>query len=47
MVEDEAAIAGAVAARLRAEGFEVEIAGDGHAGVELCRAVRPTSSCST
>lgn len=41
MVEDEASIAASVAARLRAEGFEVEIAGDGHAGVELCRSFRP------
>ena len=41
MVEDEASIAASVAARLRAEGFEVEIAGDGHAGVELCRTFRP------
>jgi len=41
VVEDEASIAASVAARLRAEGFEVEIAGDGHAGVELCRSFRP------
>ena len=41
MVEDEASIAASVAARLRAEGFEVEIAGDGLAGVELCRSFRP------
>ena len=41
MVEDEASIAASVAARLRAEGFEVEIAGDGQAGVELCRSFRP------
>jgi DNA-binding response OmpR family regulator len=41
VIEDEAAIAGAVAARLRAEGFEVEIAMDGPAGVELCRRIRP------
>ena len=41
MVEDEASIAASVAARLRAEGFEVEIASDGHAGVELCRSFRP------
>ena len=41
MVEDEASIAASVAARLRAEGFEVEIAGDGNAGVELCRSFRP------
>jgi DNA-binding response OmpR family regulator len=41
LVEDEETIAGAVAARLRAEGFTVEVAGDGPGGVELCRAVAP------
>ena len=41
MVEDEAVIAAAVAARLRAEGFEVEVAHDGAAGVDLCERVRP------
>ena len=41
VVEDEATIAASVAARLRAEGFEVEVAGDGPAGVELCRRFRP------
>jgi len=41
VIEDEATIADSVAARLRAEGFEVETAGDGHAGVELCRRFRP------
>jgi len=41
VIEDEATIADSVAARLRAEGFEVEIAGDGPAGVELCRRFRP------
>jgi DNA-binding response OmpR family regulator len=41
VIEDEAAIARSVAARLRAEGFEVETAGDGLEGVELCRAFRP------
>jgi DNA-binding response OmpR family regulator len=41
VVEDEQVIAAAVAARLRAEGFAVEIAHDGPAGVELCRRVRP------
>jgi DNA-binding response OmpR family regulator len=41
VIEDEAVIAGAVAARLRAEGFAVEVAGDGPAGVELCDRVRP------
>ncbi|MGH2949867.1 MAG: response regulator transcription factor [Solirubrobacteraceae bacterium] len=41
VIEDEQVIAGAVAARLRAEGFAVEVAGDGPAGVALCDRVRP------
>jgi DNA-binding response OmpR family regulator len=41
VVEDEALIAEAVATRLRSEGFEVTIAADGPAGVELCRRLRP------
>jgi DNA-binding response OmpR family regulator len=41
VIEDEEVIASAVAARLRAEGFAVEMAHDGVAGVELCRRVRP------
>jgi DNA-binding response OmpR family regulator len=41
VVEDEATIAAAVAARLRSEGFDVEIARDGVAAVDLCRAYRP------
>jgi len=41
VVEDEEAIAGAVAARLRAEGLTVEVAGDGLEGVALCERVRP------
>ena len=41
VIEDEATIAESVAARLMAEGFEVEVAGDGHAGVELCRRFHP------
>jgi DNA-binding response OmpR family regulator len=41
VIEDEATIAASVAARLRAEGFEVEVAEDGPAGVELCRSFRP------
>ena len=41
VIEDEASIASAVAARLRSEGFTVEVAGDGPAGVALCRDVRP------
>jgi DNA-binding response OmpR family regulator len=41
VIEDEQVIAAAVAARLRAEGFAVEIAHDGPAGVALCDRVRP------
>ena len=41
VVEDEATIAGAIAARLRSEGFRVEIAGTGPEGVALTRAVGP------
>ncbi len=41
VVEDEESIAAAVAARLRAEGFTVEVAHDGPSGVELCRTFRP------
>jgi DNA-binding response OmpR family regulator len=41
VIEDEATIAASVAARLRAEGFEVETAGDGIAGLDLCRRLRP------
>jgi two-component system OmpR family response regulator len=41
VIEDEATIAGAVAARLRSEGFDVEIAREGVAGVDLCRTYRP------
>jgi len=41
VVEDEAAIAAAVAARLRSEGFRVEVAGTGPDGVERCRRLRP------
>ena len=41
VVEDEAPIASAIAARLRSEGFEVEVAADGPAGVELCEKVQP------
>jgi len=37
VVEDEAVIAAAVGARLRAEGFDVEVAGD---GLEVCRRVQ-------
>jgi DNA-binding response OmpR family regulator len=41
VVEDEAPIAAAVAARLRSEGFAVEVAVDGLAGVEVCERVQP------
>src|SRR5918999_565227 len=41
VVEDEHTIAASIAARLRKEGFEVEIAADGSAGIELCDRLRP------
>jgi DNA-binding response OmpR family regulator len=41
IIEDEAAIAAAVAARLRSEGFSVEIAADGPVGVERCHDLQP------
>lgn len=41
VVEDERAIADAVAARLRAEGFRVELAGDGPGAVRATRDFRP------
>jgi DNA-binding response OmpR family regulator len=41
VIEDEEVIASAVAARLRAEGFAVEVAFDGPSGVALCARVRP------
>jgi DNA-binding response OmpR family regulator len=41
VVEDEMPIAEAVAARLRSEGYAVEIAADGPSGVELCERTRP------
>jgi hypothetical protein len=41
VVEDEATIAGSVAARLRKEGFAVEIAADGPAAVDRARALLP------
>src|SRR6201991_4733882 len=41
VIEDEEVIASAVAARLRAEGFVVEVAHDGLEGVALCDRVRP------
>ena len=41
VVEDERTIAEAVAARLRAEGFTVEVAGDGPSAVEAARRTPP------
>lgn len=41
VVEDDALIADAVAARLRAEGFTVEIAVDGPTGVRACERLQP------
>jgi DNA-binding response OmpR family regulator len=41
VIEDEDDIAGAVAARLGAEGFRVEVASTGPDGVELCRRLAP------
>ncbi len=41
VVEDEQAIADAVAARLRNEGLLVEVAGDGPSGVARCEELRP------
>ncbi len=41
VVEDEAPIASAVAARLRSEGFDVEIAADGTSGIEKAERLRP------
>jgi DNA-binding response OmpR family regulator len=41
VVEDEATIAQAVAARLRSEGFLVEVAEDGPSGVAACARLQP------
>jgi DNA-binding response OmpR family regulator len=41
VIEDEASIADAIAARLQSEGFEVSVAHDGLAGVELTASVKP------
>ncbi len=41
LIEDESAIATSIAARLRAEGFAVDVAADGPGGVELCGRVHP------
>lgn len=42
VIEDEEAIASAVAARLNSEGYRVEIALDGNAGVALTERVQPS-----
>jgi DNA-binding response OmpR family regulator len=41
VIEDESSIASAVAARLRSEGYAVEVALDGPSGVTLCDRLRP------
>jgi DNA-binding response OmpR family regulator len=41
VIEDEAVIADAVAARLQSAGHEVHVAGDGRTGIELCDRQRP------
>ena len=41
VIEDEQPIAEAVAARLRSEGYHVEIAADGPRGIDVCDRVRP------
>jgi DNA-binding response OmpR family regulator len=41
VIEDESTIAAAIAARLRSEGFAVDVAANGPEGVELCRRVNP------
>jgi DNA-binding response OmpR family regulator len=41
IIEDERDIAEVVAARLRSEGFDTEICGDGASGVERCRVLQP------
>jgi len=41
VIEDESSIAEAVAARLQSEGYRVEIAADGPAGVALCDRLEP------
>jgi DNA-binding response OmpR family regulator len=41
VIEDEITIAQAVAARLKTEGYAVEVAADGPGGVELCSRLKP------
>ena len=42
VIEDEPAIADAVASRLRSEGFTAEVAADGPSGVRLCERANPS-----
>ncbi len=41
VVEDEVAIAEAVAARLRSEGYQVDLAHDGPTGIDMCARLQP------
>ena len=41
VIEDEEVIAAAIAARLRNEGFAVEVAHDGRGAIALCDRLRP------
>jgi DNA-binding response OmpR family regulator len=41
VIEDEEMIAASIAARLRSDGFEVDLAHDGRDGIALCRRTRP------
>jgi DNA-binding response OmpR family regulator len=41
VIEDEEMIASSIAARLRADGFDVDVAHDGAEGVALCRRTHP------
>ena len=41
VIEDERVIANAICARLRSEGFEVDVAYDGPSGLALCDRLRP------
>ncbi|GGG22775.1 hypothetical protein GCM10007304_40720 [Rhodococcoides trifolii] len=41
VVDDEVTIAESIASRLRAEGFVVDIAGDGPTAVRMCDELRP------
>ena len=41
VVEDNAVVAGVYRAKLQAEGFQVEVAADGQAGLEMIERTRP------